>query len=215
MNSSILNSDKDIPQYLCSECGKCTSLFSTSLCSKHNRGCCWYFPKFTLYEIHKMVKSDEGLAVLDKILKLPKVEIYNYYIHAVGFFDETLYNKFIKSSDACNYNVHDKTIFFRECPFVEEGKGCTIKPQYRSYVCNFFICNEVLDKIKENPDYDSYIEERENFVRWIDWENTSMQMMFEKQHLNLIHNMDDIIKILKEMPLEQYEFPELNSINSF
>lgn len=214
MNDIIINCDKDVPQYLCNDCKKCSSLFGTSFCSKSNRGCCWYFPKFTLYEIHKMVKSEEGLAVLERILKLPKVEIFNYYIHAVGYFDEVSYNGFIKSSDSLNYDIHDKTIFFRECPFVKEGVGCTIRPQYRSYVCNFFICNEVLCKIKENPDYDSYMKERENFVRWVDWENTSIQMMLEEEKLNLIHNMDKIIEILKKLPLEHYEFPQLNPIKN-
>lgn len=212
MNNIILDSDKDIPQYLCSSCGKCNSVFGISLCSKHNRGCCWYFPKFTLYEIHKMVKSEEGLSLLDKILKLPKVEVFNYYIHTIGYFDETSYNSFIKSEDSKKYSMHDETMFFRECPFVKEGSGCTIKPQYRSYICNLFICDEVLNQIKDNPDYKSYIEERENFVRWIDWENTSTQMMLEEQNLNLINNMDKVIEILKKLPLEHYEFPDLNPI---
>ncbi|MGN0145170.1 MAG: hypothetical protein ACI398_09305 [Clostridium sp.] len=212
MNNIILYSNKDVPQYLYDNCGKCSSLFSISLCSKHNRGCCWYFPKFTLYEIHKMVKSEKGLAVLNRILKLPKVEIFNYYIHAIGYFDESSYKKFLKSKKSRNYKVHDKSMFFRECPFVKEGCGCTIDPQYRSYICNLFICDEVLEKVKDNPDYDSYIKERENFVRWIDWENTSIQMMLEEQNLNLIHHMDKVIEILKELPFEHYEFPELNPI---
>lgn len=214
MNNVILDSNEDVPQYLCSRCGECSSLFSISLCSKHNRGCCWYFPKFTLYEIHKMVQSEEGLAVLKRILALPNVEVFNYYIHAVGYFDECSYKKFMKSTDSKNYNVHDKTMFFRECPFVKEGCGCTIDPQYRSYICNFFICDEVLNEIKDNPEYNSYIKERDNFVRWIDWENTSTQIMLEEQNLNLIHNMDEVIEILKKLPLEHYEFPQLNAIKT-
>lgn len=64
MNNVILDSNEDVPQYLCSRCGECSSLFSISLCSKHNRGCCWYFPKFTLYEIHNM---DEVIEILNKL----------------------------------------------------------------------------------------------------------------------------------------------------
>lgn len=213
MSNIILKSDKNVPQYLCSECSRCSSLFGLSLCSKHDRGCCWYFPKFTLYEIHKMVKSKAGLALLDRILKLPKVEVYNYYIHAVGYFDEDAYNKFINSDEHKKYNVNDKTIFFRECPFIKENCGCTIEPQYRSYVCNFFICDEVLNTVKNNPEYDSYIKERENFARWVDWENTSIQIMLEEQKLTLAHNMEQVIEILKEIPLEQYEFPTIKPVS--
>lgn len=213
MNNIILTSNKKIPQYQCSECGKCNSILGTSLCSRHDRGCCWYFPKFTLYEIHKMVKSKDGLAILERILNLPKIEIYNYYLHAVGYFDKVSYDKFMASQECKNYHINDKTIFFRECPFVKEKSGCTIDAQYRSYICNFFICDEVFERIKSSPDYDTYLKERENFIKWIDWENTSLQMMFEEKRLTLINNMNEIIEILKEMPLETYEFPDLNPIN--
>ena len=110
------------------------------------------------------------------------------------------------------YNVKDKTIFFRKCPFVKEGVGCTIPVQYRSYICNLFICEEVTSKFNEFTEYEKYIKERESFVRYIDWENNSLQALLEEKHLNLIHNFGQVIQILKEMPLENYEFPELEPL---
>ena len=114
-----LKFDQGNPQYDCSSCCNCQSIFGKSLCSIKNRGCCWYFPKFTLHEIHKMAIDKEGLSILNLIMNLPKVEVHNYYIHAIGYFDELGYKEYIIQSEEKDYaNVRDKSIFFRACPFV-------------------------------------------------------------------------------------------------
>ena len=210
-----LKDDCGIPQYSCSSCCNCSSTFGISLCHIKNRGCCWYFPKFTLYEIHKMSKSKEGLEVLQRILKLHDVKIYNYYIHAKGYFDEEGYKKFRESSKSCEekYKKHDETMFFRACPFVKEGTGCTIPAKYRSYVCNIFICEEITEKLKNNEEYQKYEKERDSYVNWIDWENNSIQGMLEEENINLINNFHEVIEVLKKLPLEHYEFADLKEIN--
>lgn len=214
MEKISLKYDCGIPQYSCSSCCNCSSSFGISLCSVKNRGCCWYFPKFTLYEIHKLVKSEEGLEILQRILKLPNVKVYNYYIHAKGHFDEEGYNNFKNSVESLDekYSKHDETIFFRTCPFVEEGIGCTLPAKYRSYICNFFICDEIINKLKDNNEYLKYEKERDSYVRWINWENTSLQVILEEKHINLIDNFYEVIKILKEVPLEHYEFANLEEV---
>lgn len=208
-----LELSEGIPQYSCNCCGKCDSLFAKSLCAVKNRGCCWYFPKFTLYEIHKMTKSEDGLATLKRIISLPKTDIYHYYIHAKGFFDEKAYKMYMMNEYKPYSEARDRSIFFRACPFVKQGEGCTIPKQYRSYVCNFFICEEVTDKIKHKEEYNKYVEERQNFVRWIDWENYSLEMMLREKNLNLEENFNEVIAVLKDTPLEQYEFPYLPPIS--
>lgn len=207
-----LKLDQGIPQYSCSSCRNCKSVFGNSLCSIKNRGCCWYFPKFTLHEIHKMTKGKEGLKTLDKITKLPKTEIYNYYIHAKGYFDEAGYKKYITTEQAYKFNVKDKSIFFRACPFVKQEIGCTLPKRYRSYVCNFFICSEIVKKIEKYDEFKNYIKERNSYVRWIEWENLSLQELISEKKLNLANNFWDVITILKSIPLEKCEFPNLNSI---
>lgn len=257
MESIYLSFNDGVPQYGCTLCGKCDTVFGKSLCSVKNRGCCWYYPKFTLYEIHKMVKSKDGLATLRKISNHPQIEIFNYYIHSKGYFDEENYNKFIESNgtsdlecatkediDYVNKNlfeeekeeflyeeedefrtyaiddnvhkprvIHDKSMFFRACPFVESGEGCTINPKYRSFVCNFFICYEITEKLKDNHEYSRYIEERDNYIKWIEWENENLQEMLYHENLNLIHNFDGVIEKLKETPLESYDFAALDKID--
>ncbi len=200
------------PQYSCSSCSDCQSVFGKSLCSIKNRGCCWYFPKFTLYEIHKMVKEEDGLKILNSIVRLPKVKIYNYYIHAKGYFDEIGYTRYIKTEHVYDVSLKDKSIFFRACPFVNQGIGCMLPEKYRSYVCNFFICAEVVKKVEKYDEFKKYINERTNYVRWIEWENFSLEEFLAEKKLNLEDNFEEVIDILKDMPLEKYEFRSLKPI---
>lgn len=207
-----LKIDQGIPQYGCSSCSNCHSIFGNSLCSIKNRGCCWYFPKFTLYEIHKMVKEKDGLETLSRLMNIPKVEVHNYFIHAKGYFDEVGYKNYINSEQAYNTDVKDKTIFFRACPFVEQGVGCTLPKRYRSYVCNFFICEEVVKKVESYSQYKQYVNERNNYVRWIEWENLSIETFLTEKKLNLINDFDEVITILKDMPIRECEFRSLHPI---
>lgn len=210
-----LKINKGIPQYMCDLCSHCDSLLGQSLCSDKHRGCCWYSPKFTLYEIHKMVKSEEGLQLLNRIRNMDNIEIYNYYIVVKSNFDKESYENFIKyHSDILeSKNVEDKTMFFKSCRFVEEGVGCTISAEYRNHVCNLFICDEIIEELKKNEAFRAYLDERNNYVRWITWENDSLQSMLAHQNLNLINNFNEIVDIFKEIPLDNYEFTKLDTVN--
>ncbi|MCR4945047.1 MAG: hypothetical protein K5986_11565 [Clostridium sp.] len=214
MDKIKLVDDCNVPQYNCSSCYKCTSIVGTSMTFVKNRGCCWYFPKFNIHDIHRMVKSKEGLEVLERILKLPNVKLYNYYIHAKGDFDEEGYKKFLESDESKEekYEEHDETMFFRTCPFVIGGEGCTIPARYRNYVCNFFICPEITEKLEKKPEFSKYQEEMKSYVHWVEWENESIRIILEEEGINLINNFDRVIEKLKELPLEEFEFRKLDEI---
>lgn len=207
-----VNLDKGVPQYACTSCSKCTSIYGKSLCKIKNRGCCWYFPKFNLHEIHMMSKTEEGLKTLEYILSLPNIKIYNYYIHAKGYFDEEGYNTYLNTEEAYENNVKDKTIFFRACPFVEDGVGCNLPEQYRSYVCNFFICEEITEKLSKSPAYKKYLDERNSYAKWIQWENESLEMILKEKNINLINHFKEVVEVLKEIPLENFVFAKLETI---
>lgn len=206
MERIYLKFDRGIPQYACTSCSSCRSVFGISLCSIKNRGCCWYFPKFTLHEIHKMAKSQEGLDILYSIRKLPGIRIYNYYIYVKGYFDEKGYKKFLESGHADKYDVEDKTVFFRACSFVRPGKGCTLPVRYRSYVCNFFICREATEKVEKYDLFKDFIKERDSYVSWIEWQNYSLEMLLREKGLTLAKDFDKVINTLKDIPLELCEF---------
>lgn len=207
-----LKIDQGIPQYACSSCSSCCSIFGKSLCNIKDRGCCWYFPKFTLYEIHKMAISEEGLKVLDTILKLPETKVYNYYIHAKGYFDKEGYNEYLERGDTDAANVEDKTIFFRACPFINPGVGCNLPHKYRSYICNFYLCNEISRQAEQYEVFKDYIKERNYYAKWIEWENRSLEMMLKEEGINLIQNFSEVLCLLKSIPIEEYEFPKLKPI---
>ena len=173
MDKIFLKDADGTPQFGCTSCYKCSSIFGKSLCKIKNRGCCWYFPKFTLYDIQKMVRTTEGIETLNMILKLPNVKIYNYYIHAVGSFDKDSYDKYIDDS-------------------------CTSPLNYAS--------------AENNDEFKKYRKERDNYVRWIEWENSSLESILSHNRVNLIDNFDEVISILKETEFDEYEFPSLNEI---
>jgi len=159
-----------------------------------------------------MSKTHEGLKILSKIRNMPGTEIYHYYIHAKGYFDENEYNRFMQSGQASEFELEDKTIFFRACPFVKPGKGCTLPVKYRHYVCNVFICNEVIERAAEPELFQKYKDECSSYVRWMKWENDSLEMLLKEKGINLKENFEEVIEFLKDIPIEYYEFPLLPEI---
>ncbi|WP_242850859.1 hypothetical protein [Clostridium algidicarnis] len=225
--------DKTTPRYGCTYCNRCNSLFGVSLCKIKNRGCCFYFPKFYLVDLHNMCKSIDGLQTLHSIVNNPGTILHEYYIHAKGYFDKEGYENYMSNNyfDIDSYSnnnfkmvineanlsneltkINDKTMFFRCCPFAKEGYGCTIPAKYRTYVCNFFLCSEVIDSIKELDNYDLYVRERERYMRWLDFENQNLEHILRENHLSLSSNLEGVIKALQELPKEDYEFPKLPPI---
>lgn len=205
--------DEGTPRYACSDCSRCSSIMGKSLCNIKSRGCCWYFPKFYLYDIQKMSKTMEGLIVLDKIRYNPSTEIYNYFIHAKGYFDKEGYDEYLKSDNHVEtVDIEDHTIFFRACPFVKPGRGCSLPPKHRTFVCNFFICKEIVESIKNKSLFKKYEEERLCYSRWLDWENEGLRHLLAEKDINLYKDFDKTIKFLQKLPIYEYQFPYLESI---
>jgi len=210
-----LDYDCETPRYACTGCGNCSSIIGRSLCSIQNRGCCWYFPKFELYDIQRMSKTLEGLQVLNTIRQNPLTVVYPYYLHAKGYFDEKSYKEYIDSNNLMETgDIKDHTIFFRACPFVKEGHGCTIPVRYRTFVCNFFICDEIIGDELLKEEFKPYIEERARYSKWLYMENDSLRHLLYEKKINLVDNFEEVVQFLQELPLSIYEFPDLDPINS-
>ena len=101
----------------------------------------------------------------------------------------------------------DTSVFFKTCPFVRSGSGCTLPPRYRSYVCNFFLCREIL----ENPEYkdklEPYVRERNNYVRFLEWENNQLFTAMNEEGLSFRKNLDGAIEFLKNLEIKPIRFP--------
>lgn len=175
-----------------------------------NRGCCHYFPEFTLADIHRMVHFAGGLKALKTILGNPGTVINSYNIYAKGYFDEKGYKNYIESGNLLETGpLRDHTIFFRSCPFVEPGVGCILMPRFRTTVCNFFICREILERPDLQYEFKSYIEERSRYSRWIYRESAELQHLLAEKGVSLTSDFDMALKMLASIPLNIYEFPEL------
>lgn len=213
-----LKLENTTPQYSLDKCFSCESLEGISYCEIKNRGCCFYYPKFSLLDLQKMCKTEEGISTISKILNNPGSKIYKYYIHCMGSFDENKYNNFLQNNLFTNEELTfpDKTIFFRTCPFVVAGEGCSIPAEFRTNVCNFFICKSIYKNLSECSAFKDYIKERNSYIRWCEWENEGLISLLNNEGVNLINNFDKSIEILKSQPLNIYDFSNLNpiSINS-
>lgn len=200
--------DENVPRYSCDSCYNCTSKIGTSLCKVKNRGCCYYYPKFNLVDIQRMAKSPEGKEVLSKILRNEGSIINNYYIHAIGYFDKSGYEDYINNL-VDDYAQWDYSLHFKACPFVEEGKGCSIPPRFRTPICNFFICSEIKQSACFENHVNIYEKSAQSYWRYYDWENNNLILALKDQHLTLKNDLHHTLDFLANMDSYEYEFPEL------
>lgn len=205
--------DHGIPQIGCTDCGNCNSIMGKSLCSISNRGCCHYFPEFTLVDIQRMAILEGGQKALDIILSNPGTIINNYNIYAKGLFDKEAYDNYISAGNFLETgSIRDHTIFFRTCPFVNPGIGCKLPVRFRTTVCNFFICEEILQQNESQDVLKEYLYERSRYARWIYRESGQLQHLLEQKGLNLNSDFPGTLKLLAELGQEEYDFPLLHQV---
>lgn len=213
MGRVYVDFDHDMARYVCSDCNCCTSFMGTSLCEIKNRGCCFYFPEFTLADIHRMSVSLEGLQVLEAIRQHPGAAIHQYHIHVKGFFDKQGYGEYMKNGELLGEGIiQDHTLFFRACPFVKSGHGCTLPPRYRTIVCNFFVCSEIFGHPDLQDAFKPYLEERSRYARWEHREKLELQHILMENGVDLVSNFEGSIEVLQNTPLNIYEFPHLEPV---
>jgi len=108
--------------------------------------------------------------------------------------------------------IQDNTVFFRTCPFVRPGLGCTLPARYRTYVCNFFVCREVLENPAFQKQIAPYLQERANYVRFLEWENNQLLQAIGQKGLTIKNHIREVIELLAGLPINQYEFPKLEPV---
>lgn len=213
MGNIYIDSDMGVPQIGCTDCRKCSSIIGRSLCKITNRGCCHYFPEFTLVDIQRMATLEGGQKALDMILSNPGTIVNSYNIYSKGYFDKEAYDQYITSGNLIEAgNIRDHTIFFRTCPFVIPGSGCKLPPRFRTIVCNFFICAEILERPDLQDVLKIYMEERSRYTRWIYRESGILQHILAENKLDLISDFSGSINLLREINPNNYEFPPFEPI---
>ncbi|NJD03893.1 MAG: hypothetical protein FIA99_15145 [Ruminiclostridium sp.] len=205
--------DCGVPQLACTDCGNCDSIMGKSLCSTVSRGCCHYFPEFTLAEIQRLLHLPDGGKALDTILDYPGTVINNFNLHAKGHFEKEAYDNYFAGGELLETGkIMDHTIFFRTCPFVREGSGCIFPVRFRTTVCNLFICSEIIENPGYHNEFKPYIEERMRYSRWIYRESAELQHILTENGINLVLNLESSLKLLSEFALNEYKFPILEPV---
>lgn len=171
-------------------------------------------PKFNLFDLQRMTKSKEGQLVIKKILENKNIKIFNYYIQAVGYFDKVNFEKFREHTKSNLFKGTDLSIHFKACPFVEDGKGCSIPPQFRTPVCNFFLCKEIKNELKEKNLLKEYEDSAKEYYRYYEFENKNLIELLEERGLTLKHNIEECLNFLKSIDCYTCEFPNLKSFIS-
>lgn len=213
MGNIFISYDMGIPQLGCTECGKCNSIMGISLCGITARGCCHYFPEFTLVDIQRMAVLEDGRKALDTVLSYEGTVVNDFNIYCKGPFDKEAYDKYINSGDLLETgSIHDHTIFFRTCPFVVPGSGCRLPPRFRTTVCNFFVCSEIFESISERDRLNEYLKERSRYSRWVYRESGILQHLLEDNGLSLKSGMDAALDFLAGLEQSSYDFPLLEPI---
>lgn len=214
MGNIYIDYDMGVPQIKCTDCGKCSSIIGKSLCNVTARGCCHYFPEFTLVDIQRMVLLEEGEQALGLILSHPGTIINNFNIYSKGSFDKAAYDQYISSGNLMQAgSIRDHTIFFRSCPFVEPGRGCKLPPRFRTTVCNFFICEEILERQDLQGYFVEYVEERSRYSRWVYRESSVLAHILADHGISLITDFDASLKLLASIGQNCYEFPRLEPVS--
>ncbi len=214
MGNIFIDYDLGVPQIKCTDCGKCSSIMGRSLYHVTNRGCCHYFPEFTLVDIQRMATLEGGDNALETILSYPGTIVNNYNIYSKGCFDKAAYDEYIASGNLLETgSIRDHTIFFRSCPFVEPGVGCKLPPRFRTTVCNFFICEEILERPDLKESFTGYIEERSRYSRWVYRESTTLMHILNDHGVNLVTDFDASIRLLARIEQSCYEFPALERVD--
>ncbi len=210
MGNIFIFFDMGVPQIGCTDCFNCKSIMGKSLCDIKNRGCCHYFPEFTLVDIQRMAVLEGGRKAIDHILSYPGTKVNRFNFYCTGPFDKEAYEKYIASGELLETgSIRDHTIFFRTCPFVSPGKGCTLPARFRTTVCNFFICSEVLDNIDNQYLLEDYLKERSRYSRWVYRESGILQHLLEESGLDLVKDLWGSVDMLAELYQSSYDFPML------
>lgn len=196
--------EDNIPLFRCGLCGKCEGfLESKSLIHIKNRGCCWYFPKYTLMDIKNILQLNRRDFIYE-ISKYKNTKISSFYIEVNGYFDEEGFKNYQGKED------FDTKLFFRLCPFIGEN-GCSIDYKLRPHPCNLYLCREVIEFCKEQ--YDIYSRERRDYYSYMNYYNEVIKARLKEEKLDLISNFDMSIKLIEEIEVPKFEARNLKPIN--
>lgn len=202
------NFDHNTPLFRSNFCGNCSGFIeSTSYASVKNRGCCWYFPKYTLMDIKNIINSRKKSFVYE-LLNMKNCKITHYYIIAEGEFNKEEYHNYLESD--LNYDSDfDNKLFFRLCPFAT-SKGCSIDFTLRPHPCNLYLCREILSMCGDA--YKEYSKERRDYYSYMNYFSETLKYALIEEEVDLLNNPLKAIEVIEKADIPAFLPRELTSI---
>ncbi|MBZ4664097.1 MAG: hypothetical protein JG776_1812 [Caloramator sp.] len=189
--------ENNIPLFRCSICGKCEGFIESKSFINKNRGCCWYFPKYTLMDIKNIISIGRK-DFIRKLKKLDNVYISSFYLEVRGYFDEEGFNKMDIDEDI----DFDKKLFFRLCPFWQEN-GCKIDYKLRPHTCNLYLCREVIELCKQG--YSEFSKERKDYFSYMIYFNELLKRELIENGLDLLKDFESTLEFIKKYEVPKFE----------
>lgn len=199
------------PVFKCSFCGNCGSFVeSTSYTSIKTRGCCWYFPKYSLMDLKNIIDSGNK-SFIYKLLNMRNSEIHQYHINVNGEFNKEKYEEYLKESfyEDSEDSDFDPKLFFRLCPFATT-KGCSIPFDLRPHPCNLYLCREVINACGE--DYKDFSKERKDYYSYCKYYSDTLKYALMDNGVDLESDPFKAIDILQDTEIPGFEFKHLSPI---
>lgn len=199
----------NVPVFKCNFCGKCTGVLeSTSFASNKNRGCCWYFPKYTLTDIKNILDFGQK-SFIYKLLNMKNSKVGQFHIDVRGEFSEEKYLEYLRERPDDENVDFDPKLFFRLCPF-STPKGCMIDFQLRPHPCNLYLCRSVLDMCED--ECKPYAEERTAYFAYCNYFNETLKYELLENKCDLSRDPFRSLEVLEKFQLPPFEHSKLHSI---
>lgn len=198
-----------IPVFKCTLCGSCAGLETENHLGL-NRGCCFYFPRYTLITLRTIAGIDR--AFLDWLQHHPDAAIDDYELVIKGDYDRVAHDSFLRQiSDEQRekYRHFDTSLFFRKCRFVSE-KGCAIAFNLRPHPCNLYLCRGVIDRCGDTAR--DYARERKDYFAYCHYMDGLLEDALCTHELTLKTDFQKAIDVLLATPVDSFCFSELAPI---
>lgn len=189
----------NIPVFHCDTCGNCKDFIESISYIGLNRGCCWYFPRYTLMDIKNIINIGK-IDFIYSLIKNANSKISQYFIEVHGFYDSIKHKVYCKNNNP--QLDFDSKLFFRVCPFVGK-KGCTIDFQLRPHPCNLYLCREIIKKSGES--YKKYCRERKDYYSYCNYFNDSLKYELMDKDIHFLKDFSKSLKIIKSFNIPSYE----------
>lgn len=197
----------NIPLFKCTYCGKCYSCIESKNFFYINRGCCWYFPKYTLVDIKNILNLGKKDFILN-LFNMPNAYILQYSIIIQGIFDYDKYEEYKNKNyclDACEDNTinsFNTKLFFKLCPFFKNN-GCSLDYSLRPHPCNLYLCRDVIDLCYDY--YKNYSRERKDYFAYCNYFNESIKYLLIDNRVNFLTNLNKSLNLIENFDMPSFK----------